>query len=672
MKPAKVLLIEDDEMDRRAFLRLVRDQNLPWEVKVAETLAAARAQLAAFRFDVIVADNHLPDGNSPELFGEVPDVPFVLVTGTLEEELALRTLERGADDYLVKDPGRRYLEALPVAVDKTLYRKAIREREQRLTRQLRESEQRLRATFDNAASGIIETDREERLVAVNDRLCQMLGYTRGELLGMSVHDLTHPEDRPRSDGLNAQLQAGRLRTFEYEKRCLKRDGSPLWVQVAISAVHDDAGRYLYSVGTIVDISARKAAEAQVRLHAAALEAAPNAISLSKTDPTGTIVWVNPAFTKLTGFGAEEVVGQSHHILSSGRQNEAFYRDLWETISRGQLWRGELVNRRKDGTLYYEEMGIMPLRDEHGRITHYVAIKQDITERKQAEEALRQAKDELAHANEALERTVQERTAKLRETIGELEHFSYSITHDMRAPLRAMRSFASMLLAERGDILGPIHRGYLDRIATAAGRMDQLVIDALDYSKALRQELPLGPVDPEPLLRGMIESYPAFQPPQAHIQIDGPMPKVLANQAGLTQCFSNLLNNAVKFVAPGTVPRVRVWAEELRIADRGLRIEQGGAKEVGSAECGMTNGKSGEGRSRWVRIWFEDNGIGIPKDSQERIFAMFHQLSREHEGTGIGLAIVRKVTERMGGRVGVESEPGRGSRFWLELQRAGEG
>ena len=230
--PPKVLIIEADGEERRAFLRMVRDKGLPWEVKVAETLAAARAHLAESRFDVIVADDHLPDGESTELFGEIPDTPFVLVTGTLEEQLALRTLERGADDYLVKDVEHRHLEALPFAVEKTLYRKAIHEKEQRLARELRESEQRLRAIFENAASGIVQTDEQDRFVAVNDRLCQMLGYSREELLGKSVHELTYSEDRPRSDDLNAQLHEGRLSWFQYEKRYLKRDGSPLWVHVA--------------------------------------------------------------------------------------------------------------------------------------------------------------------------------------------------------------------------------------------------------------------------------------------------------------------------------------------------------------------------------------------------------------------------------------------------------
>ena len=135
-KQAALLHIEDDELERRAFLRLVRDKGLPWEVKQAATLDAARACLAKSRFDVIVADSHLPDGESTELFGEIAETPFVLVTGTLQEQMALRLMERGADDYLVKDVEHRHLDALPVVVAKTLYRQALHERERRLTREL--------------------------------------------------------------------------------------------------------------------------------------------------------------------------------------------------------------------------------------------------------------------------------------------------------------------------------------------------------------------------------------------------------------------------------------------------------------------------------------------------------------------------------------------------------
>jgi len=252
-----------------------------------------------------------------------------------------------------------------------------------------------------------------------------------------------------------------------------------------------------------------------------------------------------------------------------------------------------------------------------------------------------AKEQLARANQDLEEKVQQRTAKLREAMGELEYMSYSMIHDMRAPLRAMHSF-TMLLEEEcaGGGLPTQKRDYSRRIRESADRLDQLVTDALNYNKVVRQDLPVTPVEVGSLLRGMIETYPDLQPPGAQVVIEFDELVVRGNQSLLTQCFGNLLGNAVKFVAPGVKPRVRVRAEP---------------------------------RGEAVRIWVEDNGIGIPKDAQERIYGMFQRMHHESEypGTGIGLAIVRKAVERMEGRLGLESEPGKGSKFWIELPNADE-
>jgi signal transduction histidine kinase len=160
------------------------------------------------------------------------------------------------------------------------------------------------------------------------------------------------------------------------------------------------------------------------------------------------------------------------------------------------------------------------------------------------------------------------------------------------------------------------------------------------------------VNVQELLRGIIESYPAFQPPQVEIQINGPLPRMLGNEAALTQCFSNLLGNALKFVAPGTRPQVRVWAERVGDPKAETRDPQPATLSI-------------------VRLSFADNGIGIPKDAHERIFKMFQRLDKSYDGTGVGLTVVRKAVEKMGGKVGLESEPGRGSRFWIELKAAGD-
>ena len=235
----------------------------------------------------------------------------------------------------------------------------------------------------------------------------------------------------------------------------------------------------------------------------------------------------------------------------------------------------------------------------------------------------------------LEQRVTERTAKLQETVNELEHFSYTITHDMRAPLRAMKGFGEILISEAREGLSAEHRDYLQRIISSAQRMDNLIEDALNYSKLVRSEFAVHPVDTERLVRDIVLAYPAFQAPRADIHIEGHLPPVLANEAGLTQCFSNLLTNAVKFVPPGQKPVITIRSEE---------------------------------HDDVARLWVDDNGIGIDPQYHERIFGMFQRLSRNYEGTGIGLALVRKAVERMGGHIGVESQPKRGSHFWMEFKR----
>jgi PAS domain S-box-containing protein len=272
-------------------------------------------------------------------------------------------------------------------------------------------------------------------------------------------------------------------------------------------------------------------------------------------------------------------------------------------------------------------------------TRQVAVLfSDITERRRNEEALKASREELSRHAAKLEEQVADRTARLRETIEELESFSYSVSHDMRAPLRAMQNFSSILLEEYAPKLDLEGFSYLEKIKAAANRQDALIQDVLIYTRVLRAEMPLEPVDLQKLVGEILETFPDMISSDAEIEIEGKLPVVLGNPAALTQCFSNLFGNAVKFVAPVTEPRVTVRAEKL----------------------------DGD-----VLVWVEDNGIGIRREDRERIFKMFERVSatKAYGGTGIGLAIVRKAVERMGGKVGVESEPGKGSRFWIQLQKA---
>jgi signal transduction histidine kinase len=268
----------------------------------------------------------------------------------------------------------------------------------------------------------------------------------------------------------------------------------------------------------------------------------------------------------------------------------------------------------------------------------LALHAEIRERQHVEQALREARDRLEDQAIQLELRVQERTARLAEMVADLEAFSYSVAHDMRAPLRGMQGFARLLIEDHAPHLSAEGRDYLDRIANSATRMDLLVRDALDYTRILRSEIELRVLDLDHIARQLITGFPGWQPPHVEISIVGTLPKALGHEGFIVQCLSNLVGNAVKFVAPGTTPRIRIWAETLETQ---------------------------------VRLYIEDNGIGIESKDHDRIFRMFERLNGAHqyEGTGIGLAIVRKAAERMKGRVDFESEPGRGTRFWIDLKKA---
>jgi signal transduction histidine kinase len=236
--------------------------------------------------------------------------------------------------------------------------------------------------------------------------------------------------------------------------------------------------------------------------------------------------------------------------------------------------------------------------------------------------------------EQLERLVDDRTAALQRIVADLETFSYTLVHDMRAPLRSISGFAELLASDHASQLDTDGRRHLSRIQHSAATMDRLITDILNYSQLSRNQPELRIINLDTTVRDILHSHRDFQPEKADIVIENKLPPVRGNDALLNQCFSNLLHNAAKFVAPGTKPRIRISA----------RVN-----------------------SDTARIEILDNGIGIAPEATARIFEPFRRENAHYDGTGIGLAIVQKVVDQLGGRVGVESQVGEGSRFWVELK-----
>lgn len=505
--------------------------------------------------------------------------------------------------------------------------------------------------FDGVASTtpdfVYVFDRQGRFLYANRRLLEVWGMELPEVVGKTCRELGYEQwhhdmhMREIAQVIQSQVQIKGEVPFK-----APRTGIYGVYEYIFTPVLGPDGQVEFIAGTTRDVTERKNAEEALRRSQARLAQAVRVAKVGtfEHDHRSDQLDVLPALREIFRFGAEETITLPMLVARIvAEDREAVARAIRKAHDPAGNGLYEMEHRIEvGGTIRWVSVRAQTFFEGDGSQRHparTIGAMLDITAQKELERGL--------------EDLVAERTTRLQETVGELEHFSYTITHDMRAPLRAMKVFADILLARRAELTSE-QQDFISRIAGAAERMDELITDALNYSKVVREQLDLEPVEPEPLLRGISESYPQFQPPRAELEITGPFPIVRANRAGLTQCFSNLLGNAVKFVPPGTVPKIRIRAE---------RREPG--QEEGSAGARQ---RAGDG-NRVVRIWFEDNGIGIAPEYHEVIFRMFHRLSKSYEGTGIGLALVRKVVERMRGRVGVESEEGQGSRFWVELEEA---
>jgi PAS domain S-box-containing protein len=512
-------------------------------------------------------------------------------------------------------------------------RKAAEER-------LRESEARFKRAFASSPAALVISRLEDgQLLEVNETFARLVGRSREELIGRRSVEagLLGPGERA---ALRQTLsEQGKFEQKEITLRC--SNGQCCWVLA--SAERIELRREACIIWTGFDITKRKQAEEALRRSEARLGQAVRVAGLGtfEHDHRSDTIEYSPVMRELMGFGEAEAVSIPavvERVLPEDRKVlVAAIQRAHDPAGEG-IFQVEYRVRRPEGGLRWLSAQSQTFFEGKGaerRPVRTIGAVLDVTERKDVQAGL--------------ERLVSERTAKLQEMVEELEHFSYTITHDMRAPLRGMHGYAELMSQSCAGCPEQNPQRFLERIKVSARRLDALITDALQYSQAVRQELKPSPVEVGALLRGMLDSYPELQLFKGRIQLRGEIPRVLGNEAGLTQVFSNLLSNAVKFVKPGQLPAVAIWAE---------------VRSVGTSEGAPSES---EGATR-VRIWVEDQGIGMPQSMLPQVFDMFSR-GQNTQGTGIGLALVRKVTERMGGKVGVESEEGKGSRFWVELPGA---
>ncbi|HEY3662926.1 MAG TPA: PAS domain S-box protein [Chthoniobacterales bacterium] len=490
-----------------------------------------------------------------------------------------------------------------------------------------------RLLIEATPSAVVLANREGRVVLANPEAEKLFGYAREELVGQTVDMLvperfravhpsyrtaysTRPEARPMGKGRDLFAR--------------RKDGSEVPVEIGLNPIETPEGSFILSV--IIDISERKAADERQKATLRELNDLRTALDehaiVAMTDAQGTIVYVNDKFCEISKYGREELLGQDHRLINSGHHPKEFMRDLWQTIGRGEVWKGEIKNRAKDDSYYWVDTTIVPFLKDDGKPHHYVAVRADITERKRVEE-------QVLELNAELERRVAERTAELEAANRELEAFSYSVSHDLRAPLRAVDGFSQAVLDDFGALLPEEGRHYLQTIRAGAQRMGQLIDDLLTFARLSRLPLTRQPIDTDSVVRqALAELAPHSDGRSVDLRI-GDLAPCEGDPGLIRQVWVNLLSNALKYTRQ----------REAAVIDIGSRAEDGETV-----------------------YYVTDNGTGFDMRYSDKLFGVFQRLHRaeEFEGTGVGLAIAQRVIHRHRGRIWAEAELGQGATFQFTL------
>ena len=495
------------------------------------------------------------------------------------------------------------------------------------------------ALLDNANSAIIATDPRGTIQTFNPAAERLLGYSAAELIGSATpavfHDATETQARAHAFSLElGQHVPVGFETFvvksrlgllnDHEWTYVRKDGTRVPVLLSVSALRDPDGNITGFMGMATDISQRRSAEEALRKSLKDLEDLRFALDqhcvVAVSDPDGLIRFANDKFCRLSQYSKAELLGKNHRILNSGYHPKSFFADLWQTITRGQVWHSEVKNRAKDGSEYWVDTTIVPFLDRQGRTQQYISIQTDITARKLAESALQGTKDAAVSASHAK------------------SEFLANMSHEIRTPMNGVIGMTDLLL---DTDLDSTQRDYANTIKNSADSLLGVINDVLDFSKIEAGKMDLDPIAFN--LRDSLDNALKALAVRAHAKgleltsrVDLRVPQTVVGDPGrIRQVITNLVSNAVKFTESGEVAL-------------GVAVQS----EVEGNVC--------------LHFYIRDTGIGIAPDKQTRIFEAFSQadasMTRRFGGTGLGLTISARLVQLMGGTIWVESEPGVGSTF----------
>jgi PAS domain S-box-containing protein len=567
--------------------------------------------------DIILSDYSLPqfDGMLALLLRQqmAPDIPFILVTGSLNEEIAVEVMRSGADDYILKENLSRLCPAIKVAIEK----KNITREKKIAEEALKESEEKYRLILETIPNVVVIHTQNEILFANSAALKIFEAASMEQVLKRSLMDYLYPADQGEIQQKLLYGYPQKINTNIVERRLVKFTGEIIFTETISVPIHYFGKDAVQTV--VMDISERKLSEEKIKTLIRAVEQNPNLIVI--TDSKGIIEYVNPRFSEISGYSPEEVIGEKPGILKSGYKTNDEYKSFWETISSGKNWHGEFLNKKKNGELYWESANVSPIVDNYGKITHYVGVSEDITEKKQILQELTVSKEKA------------EQSDKLK------SEFLAQISHEIRSPMNAILNVIALAKEELGEKVTTDINEYFIGADAAGKRLVRTVDLILNVS-----EINAGIYQPQweeiDLINDIVENikheYSTIVLQKGlEFNIDVALSEavVYGDKYNIQQVFINLIDNAVKFTNAGKVE---------------LNLTKNGSNEIEAK--------------------IKDTGIGISSEFLEHIYEPFMQeqrgYSRKFDGNGLGMALVKKYCELNNITINLESEKNKGTTFNL--------
>ena len=616
----RILLVEDDLNDAELNIREIIKIFPHCIFQRVDDRNSYVQMIKTFNPDIILSDYNMPvfDGLSALRIAieMCPLTPFIIVTGSINEDTAVECMKAGATDYVLKDSLKRLNSAVIGAIKQRNLKKQRIEDEESLIRERK----MLRTLIDNLPVTIYVKDAECRKIIANkadlvvvgvESEKDIIGKTDLETFGHEIGERGYQDDK--------QVIESGIPVLNREEYFYDNDGNQRWLLTSKIPITDEKGQPMGLVGIGRDITEQKLAQAKILKLSKGIEQSPSTIVI--TDLKGTIEYVNPQFCLTTGYSEEEAIGQNPRILKSESMDNQMYKNLWENITSGKVWRGEMQNKMKDGTLFWESATITGIKNEKGIITNYIAIKEDITERKKMQ-------SELIASKEKAEESDRLKSA-----------FLANMSHEIRTPLNSIIGFSELL--GDPDFEEEQKKEFIEAIIMNGNSLLAIISDIMDFSmlESRQMKIRIEPIYTEKLMNDLYNDFKKQVSAKGiDLRIDKTMNykdiQVESDLYRIKQVFNNLINNSIKFTETGYV-------------------------EIGYQIV-----------NDFVEFKVKDTGIGILPDYHQAIFERFRQIdtakTRKYGGNGLGLAISKNLVELLGGKIWVESEINNYSVFYFTI------